>query len=178
MNFRIVKNTLKIQNLLRHVSVHAGTIISEPKSVPSWNYRYGSTVPVDTCNARFDKHSGTVPVILARHWLWLPDDGSCVNRNLSEQVLYFSSVFNNPAIHKIEFISSIIKYLLLMMHSVAMKIRFMCFRMVNLILGETRWMWDRSLTRLTSAQHNINTNGTFTATPRMEFDHITAVLKR
>jgi len=35
MNCRIVKNTLKIQNLLRRVSVHAGTIIREPKSVPS-----------------------------------------------------------------------------------------------------------------------------------------------
>jgi len=25
--------------------------------------------------------------ILARHWLRLPDDGSCVNRNMSEQIL-------------------------------------------------------------------------------------------
>jgi len=33
----IVKNTLKIQNLLRHASVHAGTIIGEPKSLPSKN---------------------------------------------------------------------------------------------------------------------------------------------
>jgi len=36
-----------------------------------------------------DKHSGTILLILARHWLWLPDDGSCVNRNMSEQLLYF-----------------------------------------------------------------------------------------
>jgi len=35
INCRIVKNTLRIQNLLRHVSGHAGTIIREPKSVPS-----------------------------------------------------------------------------------------------------------------------------------------------
>ena len=32
---RIIKNTLKIQKLLHHVSVHAGTNIREPKSVPS-----------------------------------------------------------------------------------------------------------------------------------------------
>jgi len=36
-----------------------------------------------------DKHSETIPVILARHRIWLPDDGSCVNRNMSEQLLYF-----------------------------------------------------------------------------------------
>ena len=35
------------------------------------------------------RHSGTIPVILASHWLWLPDDGSCVKRNISEQIFYF-----------------------------------------------------------------------------------------
>jgi hypothetical protein len=35
--------------MLQHVSVHAGTIIREPESVPSSNYRYGSTVLVDMC---------------------------------------------------------------------------------------------------------------------------------
>ena len=43
----------------------------------------------NTDNARIDKHSGTIPVILARHWLLLPDDGSCVNWNMLEQLLYF-----------------------------------------------------------------------------------------
>ena len=43
----------------------------------------------NTDNIHIDKHSGTIPVILARHWLWLPDDGSCVNRNMLEQILYF-----------------------------------------------------------------------------------------
>jgi len=32
----------------------------------------------NTDNPHIDKHSGTIPVILARHWFWLPDDGSCV----------------------------------------------------------------------------------------------------
>jgi len=32
----------------------------------------------NTGNAHINKHSGTKPVILARHWLWLPDDGSCM----------------------------------------------------------------------------------------------------
>jgi len=31
-----------------------------------------------TGNAHINKHSGTIPVILARHWLRLSDDGSCV----------------------------------------------------------------------------------------------------
>jgi len=31
----VIKNTLKIQQLLQHVSVHAGTILREPKSLPS-----------------------------------------------------------------------------------------------------------------------------------------------
>ena len=36
-----------------------------------------------------NKYAGTIPVILARHWLPLPDDGSYVNRNMSEQIFYF-----------------------------------------------------------------------------------------
>jgi len=42
-----------------------------------------------TDNAHIDKHSGSIPVILARRWLWLPDDGSCLNRNMLEQILHF-----------------------------------------------------------------------------------------
>jgi len=38
-------------------------------------------------NAHINKYSGTIPVILTRRWLRLPDDGSCVNRNMSEQIL-------------------------------------------------------------------------------------------
>jgi hypothetical protein len=40
-----------------------------------------------TGNAHINKHSGTIPVILARHRLRVPNDGSCVNRNTSEQIL-------------------------------------------------------------------------------------------
>ena len=43
----------------------------------------------NTDNAHIKKHGGTIPVILARHRLWLPDDGSCVNRNMLEQLLHF-----------------------------------------------------------------------------------------
>jgi len=32
----------------------------------------------DTDSAHIDKHNGTIFVILARHWVWLRDDGSCV----------------------------------------------------------------------------------------------------
>jgi len=32
----------------------------------------------NTDNAHIDKNSGTILVILARHWLWLRDDGSCL----------------------------------------------------------------------------------------------------
>ena len=35
-----------------------------------------------------NKYAGTIPIILARHWLRLPDDGSHVNRNMV-QILYF-----------------------------------------------------------------------------------------
>ena len=35
INCNVIKNTFKMQKLLRHVSVHAGTITREPKSVPS-----------------------------------------------------------------------------------------------------------------------------------------------
>ena len=46
----------------------------------------------DTDNAHIDKHSGTIPVILDRHWIWLPDDGFCVNRNMLEQLLHFFNI--------------------------------------------------------------------------------------
>jgi hypothetical protein len=68
-----------------------------------------------------DKHSGTIAVILAKHWLWLPDGGSCVNRNMLEQILLFLMCFNNPEIYIIECISWIIKYLILLMHGATMK---------------------------------------------------------
>ena len=38
----------------------------------------------NTDHVLMDKHSGTISVILAKHLLWLPEDGSCVNRNMSE----------------------------------------------------------------------------------------------
>jgi len=41
---------------------------------------------------------------------------------MSEQILYFKCVFNNPTINIIECIRWIIKYLLLLMHGVNMKI--------------------------------------------------------
>ena len=34
-----------------------------------------------------DLNSGPLLVILAKYWLWLPDDGFFVNRNMSEQPL-------------------------------------------------------------------------------------------
>jgi len=51
------------------------------------NYTHAQQVGIcrhNTDNAHIDKHTGTIPVILARHWFWLPNDGSCVNRNMSE----------------------------------------------------------------------------------------------
>jgi hypothetical protein len=32
-------------------------------------------------------HNWTRYVTLAKHWLWLPDDGSYVNQNMLEQIL-------------------------------------------------------------------------------------------
>ena len=40
-----------------------------------------------------------------------PDDGSCVNRNMPEQILHFLCVFNNPTFHIIECINWTIKCL-------------------------------------------------------------------
>ena len=75
----------------------------------------------NTDNVHIDKHTGTTPVILARHWLWFPDDGSCVNRNMSERLLHFWCVFNNPKIYIIECISCTITCLILLMHGATMK---------------------------------------------------------
>jgi len=43
----------------------------------------------NTHTVHIDKHSGTLPVILARHWLWLPVYGSCLNRNMLQQYFMF-----------------------------------------------------------------------------------------
>ena len=66
----------------------------------------------NTDKSHIDKHSGTIPVILSRHWIWLPDDGYCVNRDMFEQLLHFWCVINNPAIYIIYWISWKLKYLL------------------------------------------------------------------
>ena len=41
----------------------------------------------NTDNVCTDKYSWTRLVILAKHWLKLPDDGSCMNRNMLERLL-------------------------------------------------------------------------------------------
>ena len=41
------------------------------------------------CVSLHDTHIGTTYVILAKHWMWLPDDGFYVNRNMLEQLLQF-----------------------------------------------------------------------------------------
>jgi hypothetical protein len=41
----------------------------------------------NTDNVCTDTHSWTSYVILATHWLWLPDDGSYLNRHMLEQIL-------------------------------------------------------------------------------------------
>jgi len=46
------------------------TIIREPHPVFSKNYICGTNVRVVN-----DTHIGTIYVILARYWMWLPDDG-------------------------------------------------------------------------------------------------------
>jgi len=64
----VIKNTLKMQKLFQHVSVHAGTIIREPPVVCV--YTHAQQVGIchhNTDNAHIDKHIGTIPVILARH---------------------------------------------------------------------------------------------------------------
>jgi hypothetical protein len=50
---------------------------------------YGGVCRHNTDNLHINKYSGTIPVILVKYWLWLPDDGACVNRNMLEQLLYF-----------------------------------------------------------------------------------------
>ena len=89
------------------------------------NYTHAQQVGIcrhNNDNAHINKHSGNITVILARHWLWFPGDGSCMNRNMLEQILYFLCVFNNPAIYIIECISWTMKYLVLLMHGATTKI--------------------------------------------------------
>ena len=77
-----------------HTAIHTGlqTACSQALSKPVWHipfwygiyiYQcYGGIWRHNTDNVRADTHSWTRLVILAKLWLWLPDDGSCVNRNM------------------------------------------------------------------------------------------------
>jgi len=47
-----------------------------------------AAIPLTTSARRLYQH-WTNLVILAKHWLWLPDDGFFVNRNMLEQSLSF-----------------------------------------------------------------------------------------
>ena len=61
-NYKILRllKLLKLYKLLQHVSVHI-----KPSSGSHNNDRIYN-----------DTHIGTRYVILAKHWIWLPDDGS------------------------------------------------------------------------------------------------------
>ena len=54
------------------------TIIREPHPVLLHGAQYTRRVKIcrhDTNNINNDTHIGTRYVILAKHWMWLPDDG-------------------------------------------------------------------------------------------------------
>jgi len=87
--------------LLQHVSVHALTIITEPHTqylakskylVPMCQYWccqiYGGIWSQSTGNINKDTHTGTRYVILAKYWMWLPDDGFTWTET------YWSSFYN------------------------------------------------------------------------------------
>jgi hypothetical protein len=44
--------------------------------------RYGGICGHNTEYSHNDKYTGTSNVILAKHWLWLPDDGLCKSKHV------------------------------------------------------------------------------------------------
>jgi hypothetical protein len=68
--------------LLQHFSDHKGSIIRELYTVFGSNYSNGSIVSVGMEAVDQDR---TITVILAKHCIELPDDGSLVIRNMLEQ---------------------------------------------------------------------------------------------
>ena len=68
---RLLKHVVKIIKAAPTCFGSHKTIIREPHPVLNKNYISGT-------NVRFvnnDTHIGTRYVILAKHWMWLPDDG-------------------------------------------------------------------------------------------------------
>ena len=55
-------------------------------------------------------------VILAKHWLWLPDDGFLVNRNILEKVFLILKCFNNSTFFNVVCIIWEIKCVILAKH--------------------------------------------------------------
>ena len=99
---------------------------------PTHTHTHTHTEQVGICrhsagNAHIYKHSGTILVILARHWLRLPMTVPAWSETCQSNFYNFNvfCVFNNPIIHIIECISLIIIYLLLLMHGVTMKLKKM-----------------------------------------------------
>jgi hypothetical protein len=59
-----------------------------------WRQWYGALCRHITDYVNNDTHIGTGYVILAKHWMWLPDDGFIVNRNMLEQFYNFNYINN------------------------------------------------------------------------------------
>ena len=81
---------IKLITAAQNVSVHVGTIIRGSQPVLRWNYKCCTTVRVGTDIVRVMEAYAAITltfVILAKYWLWLPDDGSHVNRNVLERLL-------------------------------------------------------------------------------------------
>ena len=66
---------------------------SEPNTPPcTVNHTHAHQVRIcrhNTDNVCTDTHCWTRLVILAKNWLWIPDDGSYVNRNMLERSLLY-----------------------------------------------------------------------------------------
>ena len=70
-------------------------------------------------------HTGTTYVILAKSWMWLPDDG-CTWTDTCPSSFYNFNCFNNLRILSFVCISWTIKCLILLMHSATMKLCEFC----------------------------------------------------
>ena len=88
-----------------------------------WCHYYGGVCHHNTDNINNDTHIGTRYVILAKHWIWLPDDDFIWTETCCSS-FYTFNYFNNLRILKFVCISWTIKCLILLMHGANVKFNF------------------------------------------------------
>ena len=101
-----------------------------------------------------DMHVDTRYVILAKHWMWLPDDGSTWTETCWSSFYHFN-YFNNLTIYNFVCISWTIKCLMLLMYGATMKFTDTCYFVSYSLYRGTHFGSDWTIVRVTKLSREV-----------------------